>query len=207
MIYDIIRHQNKRNKMKFFKLLSLVMLMAVSINATAEANSTSKELPKYMNMDEFTIKSVDGKSMHLLSTKKGYLFDDGKDKITLLVLWAGKCKSCVTWLKDLDAIQKSYPKKLNIVSLEISNMPLKDIKAFQKKHKISYPMLSAAQNKDFSSQALIKYQWNRKYKQGLPFTIVFGYQGQTNSITKGVSKKDEYSKYIKNLIKHYETKK
>jgi len=207
MLYDIIRHQNKRNKMKFFKILSLAMLLVVSTNAATQKKDTPKELPKYMSMDEFNIKGVDGKKMHLLSTKKGYLFDNGKDKITLLVIWAGKCKSCVTWLKDLDAIQKSYPKKLNVVSIEISNMLPKDIKAFQKKHNISYPMLSASQNKDFASQALIKYQWNRKYKQGLPFTIVFGYQGQTNNITKGVSKKDEYSKYIKNLIKYYDTKK
>jgi len=185
----------------------MALFLVGSLHAATDSSKTKIKLPSYMSMDEFTVKTIDGKSTHLLSTKKGYLFDGGKGKISILAIWAGKCKSCIGWLETLNELQKTYPKKLNIVSLEISNMPVKEMKAFQKKHKILYPMLSAAQNKDFASQTLIKYQWNRKYKQGLPFTVVFGYQGQTNNISKGVSKKAEYKKYIADLIKFYETKK
>jgi len=174
---------------------------------SADTNKTAtKQMkrPAYLDMDDLNLTSIDGKSLHVLSTKKGFTFDSGKDKITLVAVWAQACKSCPGWLKDLNELQKKYPKKLNIVALEINNMPIDKLKEFTKKNALTYTMLSADQNKDFAAQTLIKYQFSTKHKQGLPFTVVLGYQGQTNAVTVGVAKKKEYSDYIAKLIKFYE---
>lgn len=197
-------------------IFSLSHAEAVKITNTKETkvtkmdtnNTSHKKMvkPAYLDMDEFTVVAIDGKKLHTLSTKKGYTFDDGKGKITLLVMWAAGCKSCPGWLRDLNELQKSYPKKLKIVAVEINNMPIDKLKEFTKKNGITYSMLSADQNKDFASQALIKYQFGTKYKEGLPFTVALGYQGQTNAITVGISKKKEYKAYIAKLIKFYEEK-
>jgi len=173
----------------------------------ADTNKTAHKKmkrPAYLDMDDLNLVSIDGKKLHVLSTKKGFTFDDGKGKITLVAVWAEACKSCLGWLKDLDSLQKVYPNKLNIVAMEINNMPVAKLKEFTKKHGLTMTMLSADQNKDFAAQTLIKYQFSTKHKQGLPFTIALGYQGQTNAVTVGVSKKKEYQDYIAKLIKFYE---
>jgi len=200
----------------------------------------TKKLPAWMLQDEFTISTVDGKSIHLLSTKKGFTFDGSKGKITLLVVWKMGCKSCPKWLEEMESLQKAFPKKLKIVALEIGNTQKKkleklvkqkkanskavkkiieknesDIKAFAKKHHLSFPIvpiLSNQGNLAFAMQTLYKYQFDKprgtaKRGGGLPFTVVFGYEGQTAGITAGISEKKAYKAYIQKLIKHYDKKK
>jgi thiol-disulfide isomerase/thioredoxin len=198
------------------------------------------KVPAWMKQDEFTISTIDDKVIHLLSTKKGFTFDGGEGKLTLLVVWKMDCKSCPKWLEEMEALQKAFPDKIQIIALEIGNTQksvleklvkekkadekaLKkiinknhaDIRAFAKKHHLTFPIISVLSNQGnlaFTTQTLYKYQFNKprgkaKRGGGLPFTVVFGYQGQTAGITAGISEKEAYKAYIEKLIKHYEKKK
>jgi len=98
---------------------------------------------------------------------------------------------------------------------KIINKNHADIRAFAKKHHLTFPIISVLSNQGnlaFATQTLYKYQFNKprgkaKRGGGLPFTVVFGYQGQTAGITAGISEKEAYKAYIEKLIKHYEKKK
>lgn len=205
-----------------------------------ESKQTKTKKPTWMTKDSFTISTIDGKEIKLLSTDKGYTFLDNKGKLTILAVWKSECKSCPKWLKDLDTLQKEFPKKLKVITLEMGNTQKKkleklvkekkvDSKAMKKiisdnhkklssiakKNNFSLPIVSVLSNQEnlaFTLQTLHKYQFNKprgkaKRGGGLPFTIVFGYDGQTAGITAGISKKRAYKTYIQKLIKHYDSKK
>jgi len=74
-----------------------------------------------MKQNEFTISTIDDKVLHLLSTKKGFTFDGGEGKLTLLVVWKMDCKSCPKWLEEMETLQKAFPDKIQIIALEIGN--------------------------------------------------------------------------------------
>jgi len=234
--------------MKFTKLL-LASAMIFSLSHATEGKKLLKPdttknkkitAPLWMTQDAFTISTIDGKKIHLLSTKKGFTFKQSKEKLALLVVWSTECKSCPTWLEDLDALAKQFPDKLSIYALDIGNTEKEKLKRlhkakkdtpaaiqkiidsnhaklkkFAKSHHLSFPLISALSNQGnlaFAMQTLYKYEFNKprgknKKGGGLPFTVVFGYQGQTAGITAGISKKKAYAAYIAQLIKHYEDKK
>lgn len=232
--------------MKLIRIFTAIMLL-VSLgqakNTTPgkkllkpDSKKQTRKLPAWMLQDEFTVSTVDGKRVHLLSTKKGYTFDDGEGKVTLLVVWKMDCKSCPKWLEEIEALQKAFPDKVKVVALEIGNTQKKQleklvkqkkatkqatkkiieknesaIRAFAKKHHLSFPIISVLSNQGnlaFTMQTLYKYQFYKprgkaKRGGGLPFTVVFGYEGQTAGITAGISDKKAYKSYIKRLIAHY----
>jgi len=237
--------------MKLLKLLTALALV-VSFGAAETAPEGKKLLkpdsktkkavkkPAWMMQDKFTVSTVDGKKVHLLSTKKGFTFDGGEGKVTLLVVWKMDCKSCPKWLEEMEALQKAFPDKVKIVALEIGNTQKKQlekllkqkkanskavkkiiekndtkINAFAKKHHLTFPIISVLSNQGnlaFAMQTLYKYQFEKprgkaKRGGGLPFTVVFGYEGQTAGITAGISDKKAYKAYIQKLINHYENKK
>jgi peroxiredoxin len=208
---------------------------------TTKNKETKKiQKPLWMIQDAFTVSTIDDKPLHLLSTNKGFTFDDSQDKVTLLAIWTVECKSCGKWLEELDALQKTFKGKVKVIGLEIGNTQKEkleklikenkadekavkkiidanhaQLKKYAKKHHLSFPIVSVLSNEGnlaFATQALYKFQFDKprgKNKRGgaLPFTVVFGYQGQTAGITAGVSDQEAYKKYIGKLIKHYEKKK
>ena len=237
--------------MKWIQLI-IASLLIVSLShaeapkklLTSERTKSSKhkkaKVPAWMKQDTFTVSTIDGKRIHLLSTKKGFSFDGGENKMTILVVWKMSCKSCSAWLEDMEALQKTYPDKVKIIALEIGNTQKKKLEklvkekranskeiqkiinqnhltlqAFAKNHHLSFPIISVLSNQGnlaFTMQTLYKYQFNKprgkaKRGGGLPFTVVFGYEGQTAGITAGISEKEAYKAYIGKLIKHYEKKK
>ena len=235
--------------MKFIKLLTALTILITLGHAETktpgkkllkpDSKTETKKPPAWMLQDDFTVSTVDGKRVHLLSTKKGYTFDGGEGKITLLVVWKMGCKSCPKWLEEMEALQQAFPDKIKVVALEIGNTQKKQlerlvkqkkanekaikkiidknessIRAFAKKHHLSFPVISVLSNQGnlaFAMQTLYKYQFDKprgkaKRGGGLPFTVVFGYEGQTAGITAGISDKKAYKAYIQKLIAHYDKK-
>ena len=233
--------------MKLSRLLTALVLLGSLASAESQPTgkkllkpdsqtTQSKKVPAWMKADEFTVSTIEGKKIHLLSTKKGFTFDEGKGKITLLVVWKADCKSCPQWLKDMEALQKSFPDKVKVISLEMGNTQKKqlqklvkakkaDAKAIQniidknhaalntfaKQHHLTLPIISVLSNQGnlaFTMQTLYKFEFAKprgkaKRGGGLPFTVVFGPEGQTAGITAGISNKQAYKAYIQKLIKHY----
>ena len=238
--------------MKWISMI-IASLLIVSLSSAEEpkkllkpdssATTTKKKKiikkPIWMTQDKFILETIDGKRISLLSTDKGYLFKDAKDKIAILVVWTRACKSCARWLEDLNTIQKKYPGKVKIFGLEISNTEKEkleklikegkadskavkkiidanhaDIKKYAKEHHLNFPIVSPLANKgnlNFALQTLYKYEFDKprgkaKKGGGLPFTIVFGYRGETAGITAGVAPKEAYQSYIQKLIQYYDKK-
>ncbi len=131
----------------------------------------------------------------------------GKVKVIGLEIGNTQKKKLEKLIKENKADEKAVKK-----IIDANHAKLKE---YVKKHKLSFPIISVLSNEGnlaFATQALYKFQFNKprgKSKRGgaLPFTVVFGYQGQTAGITAGVADKEAYKKYIGNLIKHYEKKK
>jgi len=236
--------------MKLSRLLTALVLLGSLASAESQPTGKkllkpdsqtmqSKKVPGWMKADEFTLSTIEGKKIHLLSTKRGFTFDESKGKVTLLVVWKADCKSCPQWLKNMEALQKTFPNKVKVITLEMGNTQKKqleklvkekkaDVKAIQKiidknhaalrsfaqKHHLTLPIVSVLSNQGnlaFTMQTLYKFEFAKprgkaKRGGGLPFTVVFGPEGQTAGITAGISDKKAYEAYIRKLITHYEKK-
>lgn len=183
-------------------LLATVVVVATSF---ADQPKIEKKIPAFMKMDDFKLKTIDGKSVKMLSQKRGYLFEKAKGKLSIMVIWSGGSKDSKKWLTQMQELQNSNPNKIYVSALEIDNMPKKSMLEFAKKNNLTFPMYSAAENKDFASQAIVKYQFLKKDKTsgkrgGVPYSIIFDYKGDTIHMTRGVVKQGEFKDYTSKLI-------
>ena len=194
----------KGTKMKIFNIL--LATFAITTASFADKPVVEKEIPKFMKIDDFKLKTVNGNSIDMLSQKKGYLFDEAKDKLSIFVIWDKGSKDSRKWLKQMQELQNSNPEKIFVSALEINNMPPQEIAKFAKENKITYPMFSAIQNKDFASQALVKFGFFSKDKKtgkpgGVPLTMMFDYNGKGIYRAAGISDKDKFKNYVQAVIK------
>ncbi len=189
------------------KILSILLAtIAISTASFAGESATSKKLPEFMKIDNFKLKTVDGKKINMLSKKKGYLFDDAKGKLSIFVIWDKDSKDSHKWLNQMQELQASNPKKIFVSALEINNMPPKKITKFAQMNKITYPMFSLEENKGFASQALVKFRFLAKDKKtgkpgGVPLTMMFDYNGKAIYRAVGISDKKQFADYVLAVIK------
>ena len=199
--------------MKIFNIL--LATFAITTASFADKPVVEKEIPKFMKIDNFKLKTVDGKNIDMLSQKKGYLFDEAKGKLSIFVIWDKDSKDSRKWLKEMQELQDLNPQKIFVSALEINNIQpkkvLKEIINFKTDNKITYPMFSATQNIDFASQALIKFGFFEKDKKtgkpgGVPLTMMFDYNGKGIYRSVGISDKDKFKNYVQAVIKALDKK-
>ncbi len=134
---------------------------------------------------------------------EGFVFESGKGKVTLLILWTKDCKSCVKNIPNFNRILLDFRGKVNIIAVEISGMSSKELQQYAKDKKVLYTMISGAENKKFTAAVMRKFGFNTK-KEGLPFQVVLGYTGHNNGIIKGIASVKDMEKFIQKIIDHYE---
>ena len=195
--------------MKIFNIL--LATIAIGTTSFADTHTIDKKMPKFMKIDNFKLKTVDGKNIDMLSKKKGYLFDEAKGKLSIFVIWDKNSKDSHKWLKQMQELQASNSDKIFVSALEINNMSPKKIVNFDQTNKITYPMFSATQNKDFASQALVKFGFLAKDKKtgkagGVPLTMMFDYNGKAIYRAVGISDKNKFKDYTLAVIKALDKK-
>jgi len=78
---------------------------------------------------DFTLKTIDGKTVKLSSFK---------GKVVILDFWATWCGPCRKGIPDLIEIQKAYPKDVVILGISLDKETAKDVAPFVKNNKINY---------------------------------------------------------------------
>lgn len=107
---------------------------------------------------------------------------DFKGKPVLVNFWATWCAPCVREMPLLDSFAKENP-HLSVVGLALDS--LKNMQKFESKVQVSYPLFQL----DAPHLKLIKLLGNTK--GGLPFSILFGTDGQVKAIYLGELHKEQ----------------
>ncbi len=194
--------------MTFVRILSAFALL-VSLTVSATAKDQTKEIkvnPKVLAKakEDFVKKlgSHTGK-IQAKEIKEGFVFESGKGKLTLLILWTKDCKSCVADIPNLNRYLLDFRGKLNIIAIELSGMTSKQLQQYAKDKKVLYTLISGAENKAFTARVMDKFG----FKKSLPFQIVLGYTGHNNGIIKGIAKDPTaMEKYLIKIMDYYEKK-
>ncbi len=185
-------------------LLAMVFLMTFAALAQAKESKKTQDTQPEQARQEFVQKL--GSQTAKLNAKEipqGFIFESGKGKVTLLVLWTKDCKSCVDDIPNLNRILLDFRGKVNIIAIEISGMTSKQLQEYAKDKKVLYTMVSGVENKKFVARIMEKFGFDKS----LPFQIVLGYTGHNNGIIKGIAKVDDMEKFLQKIIRHYEEKK
>jgi thiol-disulfide isomerase/thioredoxin len=204
--------------MTFTKLLTLLAIFLSLSTQTYAKNDTNatKIDPKVLAkaQKEFVQKLGSQKgTFKVREIKEGFVFNETNDRITLLVFWDKKCKSCIADIPNLNRYFMDFRGKLEIIAVELSGMTSKELQQFAKDKKVLYTLISGIENKNFVSSAMHKFQFGKDKKgkdkkEGLPFMVAMGYTGHTHAIIRGIPKDPtEMEKFLIKIMDYYENKK
>jgi len=204
--------------MTFTKLLTLLAIFLSLSTQTYAKNdtNTTKIDPKVLAkaQKEFVQKLGSQKgTFKVREIKEGFVFNETNDRITLLVFWDKKCKSCIADIPNLNRYFMDFRGKLEIIAVELSGMTSKELQQFAKDKKVLYTLISGIENKNFVSSAMHKFQFGKDKKgkdkkEGLPFMVAMGYTGHTHAIIRGIPKDPtEMEKFLIKIMDYYENKK
>lgn len=164
-----------------------VLSLALGMVASHFLNPPSAEIVNFENMAqkrnaEFQLPDLDGQ---LRNAK------EWRGKVLVVNFWATWCPPCRHEMPMFVAVQEAFGAKgLQFVGIAIDKPEL--AREFAQSINVNYPILLA------DSSALAKQYGNRS--GGLPFTAVFGRDGQLAKIFIGQMSRDETIKAIQPLL-------
>ena len=151
--------------MKYFRFTIIVAFMAlVHLSAYAE------EI-----LDETTIQTIDGESIHIDRTKNGLLFKGYEDKIVLLELFGHSCPPCQASIPGYNRLQKKYPKDIVIIAIESWGSDNPGLKKYAEAHGIHYKAVAKANSGKIISFIGHLTGWN--LNMGVPYLLLFSRGG------------------------------
>jgi len=196
---------------KILMALALIVGLATQTYARNDTNAT-KINPKVLAKARANfVKKLGSKTGEIKAKeiKEGFVFENGKNKLTLLVLWSKDCKSCLADIPNLNRYLLDFRGKLNIIAIELSGMSSKELQQYAKEKKILYTLVSGKENKTLTAAVMKKFDFdpNVKKKSGLPFQVILGYTGHNNGVIRGVAKNPaDMEKFLIKVMDHYDNK-
>jgi peroxiredoxin len=132
---------------------------------------------------DFTLKSVDGKTIKL---------SDYKGKVVIIDFWATWCGPCRRGIPDLVSIQTEFKNDLVIIGISLdAEKTIKDVPEFVKSYKINYPIVYGDEKVVMAYGGI----------QSIPTAFVIDKNGNVVDRHIGLVSKDTYVTKIKELLK------
>lgn len=168
--------------------ISVVLLGASSISAAQTETSPRQWLTQFEITEDAVdaFWSIEAKGLPEDKTVMKVL-SDFKGKPLLVNFWATWCAPCVREMPLLDKFAKENP-QLPVLGLALDS--LKNMQKFENKIQVNYPLLQL----DAHYLKLVKQLGNKK--GGLPFSILFGADGQVKAIYHGELHKEQLEQLL-----------
>jgi peroxiredoxin len=151
--------------------------------AAAACNSSPTCDPKTKVKLDFQVQDLEGRQVSLAAYQGRPLL------LNFWATWCGPCKEEIPALMELATKYKSS--NLAIVGISVDD-PLKDLQAFQAKHKVNYPLVTSKDN----------YQLLEAYEAevGVPVSWFVAANGCPAGKKEGGATKDWFDQQIKALL-------
>jgi thiol-disulfide isomerase/thioredoxin len=170
---------------KYFFILAIILsVSAFSYDLRNQITETNVKVTlKDDKAPEFTLKSVDGKTVKL---------SDYKGKVVIIDFWATWCPPCRRGIPDLVSIQKEFKDKVVIIGISLDReKTIKDVPGFVKNNEINYPVVYG------DDKVVIDYGGI----QSIPTSFVVDKNGTVVDMHVGLVSKDTFVNKIKELLK------
>lgn len=126
----------------------------------------------------FSFKDINGKT---------HQFADYKGKWVIVNYWATYCAPCVAELPALNSVAKRFKDKVVVLGMEAGETPVKDLKQFTDRRKISYPVVPTQDSTMFALGLVY----------GVPTTFIVNPQGQIVDTHMGAITARQLQNYLK----------
>lgn len=145
----------------------------------AASPTSKKELTTSSSL--FTLKTIDGKALHINESVGGLTFQEYKDKVVLLLFFGHRCPPCLAEIPVLKALTNKGHKDLEIVAIEVQGLAEEQLKAFQKRTGINYHLVAGKDHYEFIDYIAQKANWTGS----IPFLIGFNKKSEVKMVHIG----------------------
>ena len=147
------------------------------------------------DVDIFTLKTINGKILHLEGTTDGLRVKEYKGKILFLEFWGTMCPPCRMSIPHYIDLMKKYKDKLAMVAVEVQATPKDRLKKFVEAHKINYDVVAHSDAGGFVDYIARRAQW----RGAIPFLLIFDKSGKIVTIQEGMLREEALEGIIKTL--------
>jgi len=175
--------------------LLLILLLsgcfASDENRTKPKTTPTKEtVPTQTTQSLFSLKTIQGETLHLNELKEGFQFQEFKDKAVLFVFFGYKCPPCLREIPELIALQnKNYP-DLEIVAMEVQGLSEDQLQAFAKKKGMNYHLIAGESHRAFIDYIIQRANW----RGSIPFLLGFDKSGTVQIVHIGGVTQSQFQK-------------
>ena len=146
----------------------------ITVPTTKIEKSASKE-------SLFTITTLEGKKLHINEAKGGLTFKEFKNKGVMLIFFGHRCPPCLKEIPELVKLTNQKHDDLEIVAVEVQNLPASQLKAFKEQRGINYNLVAGEANYDLVSYIGEKANWGGS----IPFIVAFDKTGNVQVVHAG----------------------
>ncbi len=168
--------------MKKFLMLFVIVGLFISYLSAADG-------------DKITLKTIDGKTLHIEGTSDGLKVDEYKGKVLFLEFWGTRCPPCRMSIPHYIDLMKKYKDKLAMVAVEVQATPKDRLKKFVEAHKINYDVVAHSDAGGFVDYISQRAQW----RGAIPFLLIFDRNGKVVTMQAGMLREAALEGIIKTL--------
>jgi thiol-disulfide isomerase/thioredoxin len=158
---------------------------AKELNTTTEA---PKETPKAQAVETyakniFELTTITGDTLHVDEEKNGISFQEHKNKVVFFIFFGYRCPPCLAEIPALQRIVKEKGDKLEVIAMEVQQLPEAQLKIFAESKKLNYTVLSGeyTDNSKFISYIAERAQWTG----AIPFMVGIKPSGEVGMVHVG----------------------
>ena len=168
--------------MKKILLVMFITLSALAINLQAEN----------INMTD-----TDGKLYKVAANNNEIKIEGMEGKVVFIQFFGLNCPACKQEMPHLINLQTKYPKRLQIMAIEVQKHDKAPINAFKKEHGINYITFS-----NYDIGYMVRYIAEKSGWGGaIPFMIVIDSKGQVQFTQTGIVEEKTLEEYVEKFSK------
>jgi thiol-disulfide isomerase/thioredoxin len=143
-----------------------------------------------------TLKSIRGKTIHIIKTPKGYNFPEYKGKVILLEMFGKDCPHCLNQIHSIKKIRNRYKGKLEVIAIQSQDRMSKfTARNYINKYGIKYPIIEGEDAVNLQRDVQETFKWIGI----LPYTLIIK-NGIVGYIHAGEVPYEKLQKDIKELF-------
>ncbi len=128
-----------------------------------------------------TIKTVNGKEIHIDEAEGGLTFQEYKDKNVFVIFFGYRCPPCLQEIPHLISLMNKKYSDLEVIAIEVQGLNREQLKGFVEDKGINYTVALGREN-----NSVINYIASRARWQGsIPFFISFNKKGEVKFVHIG----------------------
>ena len=169
------------------KLLTTLLLLALTTLVSAN------EKP----LAQMTMTDITGKTYEVTGTQQGLNIKGLEGKVIFLEFFGHNCPPCLASIPHLINLQKKYPNKLAVVSIEVQGYNNATLKAFAKAKGMNYIVVAEEKAPELVNYIQQRAQW----RGSIPFLVAMDTKGDVQFVQAGMLPESSLEELISKLSK------